>query len=295
MHTEDAFDMLLRFLRQEHGFDFSGYKRAGLTRRIRKRMQAVSVESFEAYRDYLEAHPSEYSLLVRTILIKVTGFFRDPDAWRFLSVKVVPELVAHRGSGPIRTWCAGCSSGEEVYTLVMVLAEALGRERCREQVTVHATDVAEDALAQARQASYSASSLEAVPPELRDRYFVPIGNRYVFDEDLRGSVSFARHDLTQDAPVSQLDLLSCRNTLMYFDAETQQRIVSQLHGALDAGGYLFLGRAEMLLPNNHGFRAADLKARIFTKPLWSHLRAAAPLIPPAEQCASVGAGRATGS
>src|SRR5947209_8548037 len=265
--TNDAFTALLEYLKRSRGFDFTGYKPTSLERRIRKRMEGVNVESFEDYVDYLEVHPDEFVHLFNTILINVTSFFRDPPAWDYLAREVLPRLLAERPSGePIRVWSAGCASGQEAYTLAMLLAEALGTEAFRERVKIYGTDVDLDALNQARHASYAAREVEDVPPELLAKYFEPAGDRYVFQKDLRRCVIFGRHDLIQDAPISRLDLLVCRNTLMYFNAETQARILNRFHFAVNDGGYLFLGKAEMLLSQGgNAFAPVDLKRRLFTK------------------------------
>src|SRR5262249_20936123 len=146
---------------------------------------------------------------------------------------------------PIRIWTAGCASGEEAYTLAIMFAEALGVERFQKRVKIYATDVDEDALARARQASYSLKDMEPLPPWLREKYFDQSGARFVFRSDPRRAVIFGRHDLLQDAPISHLDLLVCRNTLMYFNAEAQGRILTRFHFALSDEGFLFLGKAEM--------------------------------------------------
>jgi two-component system CheB/CheR fusion protein len=261
-----GFESLLEYLRVNRGSDFTGYKRATLTRRIVRRMQSVGVERFDDYIDYLEVHPDEFTLLFNTILINVTGFFRDPEAWDALTRDVVTRISEAKGSHqPIRVWSAGCASGEEAYTLVMVLAEALGLERFKQQVKIYATDLDEEALAEARQAVYDDEALETVPEALRERYFGRNGSGYIFRGDLRLSVIFGRHDLVQDAPISHLDLLVCRNSLMYFNAETQTRILNRLHFALRDTGFIFLGRAEMLLAHGNLFTPVQLKHRIFAK------------------------------
>lgn len=147
----------------------------------------------------------------------------------------------------------------------MLMAERLGAEEFRQRVKIYATDVDEEALNQARQATYSAKDVQAVADELRQKYFEIVGNRYVFRQDLRRSVIFGRHDLLQDAPISRLDLLVSRNTLMYFNSETQGRILARFHFALNDTGYLFLGKAEMLLMHSSLFTPIDLKNRIFSK------------------------------
>ena len=260
------FEVLLDHLHRSRGFDFSGYKRSSLMRRVKKRMEMVSMESFTDYVDYLEVHPEEFTHLFNTILINVTSFFRDAPAWDYLSSEIVPRIIANKKPGaPIRVWSAGCASGEEAYTLAMVLCESLGTEQFRDRVKIYATDVDEEALMQARQASYSAKDVQDIPEPLRNKYFELVANRYVFRNDLRRSVIFGRHDLVQDAPISRLDLLVSRNTLMYLNSETQGRILARFHFALDDGGYLFLGKAEMLLTHANLFTPVNLKYRIFAK------------------------------
>lgn len=260
------FEALLEYLRQNRSFDFTGYKRPSLMRRVQKRMQTLAIEDYSNYLDYLEVHPDEFVALFNTILINVTTFFRDPDAWEGVATEVIPQLLASKQPyQPIRCWSVGCASGEEAYTLAILLAEALGFEQFRNRVKIFATDVDEEALAQARQASYALAQIEAVPPELRQIYFEQSGNRYSFHKDLRRSVIFGRHDLVQDAPISRIDLLTCRNTLMYFNSETQMRVLERFHFALNDSGYLVLGKAEMLFARTSLFKPIDLKRRIFVK------------------------------
>ena len=264
-NTEE-FETLVEYLRNHRGFDFTGYKRSSLRRRMGKRMQSLHIERYGDYLDYLEVHPEEFIQLFNTILINVTGFFRDMAAWEFLVAEIIPKLIAGKQPHePIRVWSAGCASGEEAYTLAMVLAEALGLESFRQRVKIYATDVDEEALVQARQASYSERNLQPVSPDWCTKYFEKVGDRFVFRPDLRRAVIFGRHDLIQDAPISRLDLLVCRNTLMYFNAETQSRILARFHFALNDTGMIFLGKAEMLLTRANLFNPVHLKHRIFAK------------------------------
>jgi two-component system CheB/CheR fusion protein len=229
-------------------------------------MQTLGIQAYEHYIDYLEVHPEEFSHLFNTILINVTGFFRDEAAWEFLQSDIIPRLVDAKGSqGMIRIWSAGCASGEEAYTLAIILAEALGVTEFRDRVKIYATDLDEEALNYARQGSYAAKEVANIPPDLLAKYFEDTGQRYVFHRDLRRAVIFGRHDLLQDAPISRIDLLSCRNTLMYFNSEAQTKILSRFHFALDDSGYLFLGKAEMLFVHANLFVPVELKRRIFTK------------------------------
>lgn len=258
-----AFETLLEFLRDKGAFDYDGYKRGTLRRRIARRMHDVGCATYPAYREILRADPRELPALFNTILINVTSFFRDPSAWEYLAREIVPNLVARAGDRPIRAWSAGCATGQEAFTLAIVLAEALGVDRFARLVKIYATDIDEEALAEARQAVFTAKDVEGVSPPLLERYFEGTGSKYVFRRDLRRGVIFGRNDLIQDAPISRIDLLVCRNTLMYFSPKTQQKIAKRLQFALVEGGYVFTGKAEMLLAQSGLFRALDLKHRVF--------------------------------
>jgi two-component system CheB/CheR fusion protein len=264
--TAPDFEALLIHLKESRGFDFTGYKRSSLIRRVDRRMAQVGLSDYAEYQDFLQVHPDEFTALFNTILINVTGFFRDPDAWDYLRSDILKPILATRpGNAPIRVWSAGCASGEEAYTLAIVLAEALGVEEFRERVKIYATDVDEEQLTEARQAGYTEQQIAAVPAELVPKYFEQSAGKYLFRKDLRRSVIFGRNDLVQDAPISRIDLLTCRNTLMYFNAETQAKILTRFHFALSEGGILFLGRAEMLLSHGGIFTPVDLKRRVFRR------------------------------
>ena len=261
-----VFEKLLEFLKQNRGFDFTGYKRASLERRVLQRMQAVGVADFESYIDYLQVDPNEFAHLFDTILINVTAFLRDTQAWEYLHNIILPKIIEQKSDvEPIRVWSAGTASGEEAYSIAMLLNEHLGTEAFKQRVKIYATDMDEDALARARTACYTAKEVADVPEHLREKYFEVVGGRYFFQKELRRSVIFGRHDLIQDAPISRVDLLICRNILMYFNSETQARVLSRLHFALRDQGFLFLGKAEMLLTHANLFTPIDLKHRVFSK------------------------------
>lgn len=267
------FEALLDHLKRTRGFDFTAYKRSSLMRRVEKRMQSLGVTDFIAYIDYLEARPDEFTALFNTILINVTSFFRDDTAWAYLISDILPRIVGAKSpETSIRIWSAGCASGEEAYTLMMAVAEVIGIEAARERVKVYATDADDEALAEARQAVYQAKQVEALPAGYLEKYFERTGERYSFHHELRRNVIFGRHDLVQDAPISRVDLLVCRNALMYFNAEAQSRIVARFHFALSDGGFLFLGKSETLLTHTALFSSVDLKHRIFTKMARGNLR-----------------------
>ncbi|MBE2320075.1 PAS domain-containing protein [Solirubrobacter sp. CPCC 204708] len=261
-----AFGALLEFLRQARGIDFTGYKRASLERRFGRRMAAVGCQSYGDYLDFLEVNPEEYEQLFDALLINVTEFFRDPPAWEHLRADVLPALLAAKPADDlIRVWSAGCASGQEAYTCAMVLAELLGIEAYRERVKIYATDIDENALSQARLAIYDDKEMESVPAEFREKYFERADQRLAFRKDLRRTVIFGRNNIVQDAPISRLDLLVCRNTLIYFNAATQARILRHFHFALLDTGVLMLGKSEMMLSHRDLFVASDLKKRVFVK------------------------------
>jgi two-component system, chemotaxis family, CheB/CheR fusion protein len=259
------FERLLEFVRDERGFDYTGYRRPTLMRRFEKRMQDVGADDWQAYRAYLQEHAEEFGELFNTILINVTGFFRDPEAWEVVKDQVIPRVLEDRGDAPIRVWSAGCASGEEPYTIAMLLAEALGEEGFRRWVKIYATDIDDDALTEAREAVFSAKQLENVPDDLRERYFQQHNHGFIFRNDLRRAVIFGRNDLHRDPPISRVDLLVSRNTLMYFAPELQQRILANFYFGLNRGGFLIVGKAEALQSGRNFFVPYDLKRRIFVK------------------------------
>ena len=271
--SDPNFEELLHYLKRSRGFDFTGYKRPSLMRLTKKRMERVGMSSFSDYLDYLEVHPLELSHLFDTLLLNVTAFFRDKLVWDYLSAEIIPRLLSTKDPDEnIRIWSAGCASGEEAYTIAILLAEALGIEAFRSRVKIYATDIDEKALTQGRAASYTATDLQNVPEALRRKYFEENISQYNFRTDLRNCVIFGRHDLVQHAPISRLDLLVCRNTLMYFNAETQARILARFHFALKDNGFLLVGKAEMLVTHFHLFNPANLKYRFFSKVPQASLR-----------------------
>jgi two-component system CheB/CheR fusion protein len=261
--TVDApdFERLLEFVRTERNFDFTGYKRSSLQRRTTKRMGELGIQTYGDYLDHLQANTDEFTRLFNTILINVTSFFRDEETWAAIADTIIPELV--EGSRQIRVWSAGCASGEEAFSVAMLLAERLGVDGVSRRVKIYATDIDEEALTEARRAEFSERSMHAVPPKLLKRYFEPNGQRFSVLKDLRRTVVFGRHNLAVDAPISKVDLLLCRNTLMYFSAPLQTYILDGFHFALGPHRYLVLGKSEVMLSRTDRFVPVDLKRRIF--------------------------------
>ena len=263
--TDDRaeFERLLEFVRVERNFDFTGYKRSSLTRRTDKRMRELGIEGYGNYLDYLQANAEEFTRLFNTILINVTSFFRDEDTWTYLRESVVPEVIGADRDGAIRVWSAGCASGEEPFSVAILLAEALGVDELGRRVKIYATDVDDEALADARRAEFSDRSVRSVPAELLERYFQPMGQRHAIMKELRRAVIFGRHNLATDAPISKIDMLLCRNTLMYFSAPLQTYILDGFHFALNPNGFMVLGKSEVMLTRTDRFLPVDLKRRVF--------------------------------
>jgi two-component system CheB/CheR fusion protein len=262
-----ALEALIEYVRDQRYFDFTGYKRASLARRVRKRVEALPVDGLGGYLAWLHEHPEEFEELFNTILINVTSFFRDQVSWDAIRERVLPALLAERHpEDPVRVWCAGCATGQEAYTIAMLLCDAMGEEAFRVRAKIYGTDVDSEALGVARHARYPLAQLEQQIPEgMVDRFFDREGTHGVFRKDLRRTLIFGRHDLVQDPPISRVDLLSCRNTFMYFTAAAQTQILQKFHFALKPSGYLLLGRSEALVSRTDAFTAFDLPRRVFTK------------------------------
>lgn len=265
---EDA-DFLLKVcedLRHRLGHDFSQYKRSTMLRRIHRRMQVIGAATAEAYLERLASDPIEAELLFRDLLINVTCFFRDAEAFDYLRREVVPRLLKGKGAGDIvRIWTPGCSSGEEAYSLAILLSEALGRLEVRPRVQIFATDIDEQMLAKARLARYPHSGVKDVPVELLDRYFFAQDDDYVPIQPIRDMVRVSNHNLIKDPPFSRVDMIVCRNLLIYLNPALQQRLVPVFHYALRSGGVLFLGSAENIANRNDLFETMDGPTRIFRR------------------------------
>ncbi|HBB31850.1 MAG TPA: chemotaxis protein CheR [Cyanobacteria bacterium UBA8803] len=262
------FEALLDYLKHSRGCDLTGYKHPTLMRRFAHQMQKLNIGSYEDYLRYLQSHPEECIALLDTILINVTTFFRDPEAWDYLANDIIPRIIASKQPDEgIRVWSAACASGPEVYSLIILFAEALGIESCLQRVQFYATDLDEAALGQARQAIYQPREVTEIPPHLLEKYFEQTEQGYVFNPQLRRSVIFGRHNLAEDAPISKIDLLTCRNALMYFNTDTQASIMIRFHFALKNNGFLFLGKAETLITKRQIFTPIHLKHRVYVKGL----------------------------
>jgi two-component system CheB/CheR fusion protein len=263
-HTLDAF---LLELRARTGLDFTQYKKPTILRRLHRRMVATDCAELTEYFTYVHSHPEEYRLLVQSFLINVTEFFRDPEVFRVLREQGLPDLLAYARThgGTLRCWSAGCATGEEAYSLAMLVAEALGSELEQFQVRIFATDVDPEAIAFARRGVYPLAAFADVPEELVSRYFTRDEDHYTAKKRLRSLLIFGQHDLSQGAPFPQLDLVLCRNVLIYFTPDLQERALQLFAYALREGGLLVLGKAEAPPTLSRSFQVQDKAAKVFRR------------------------------
>jgi two-component system, chemotaxis family, CheB/CheR fusion protein len=265
MNEEVSMRELIRILHEERRLDLRGYKPTTLERRLRKRMFDVGVADYGEYVRRVREDPQEINPLLNTILINVTEFFRDAPAWDYLRAEVLPEMLEGMKAGDtFRAWSAGCASGEEAYSLAILVADYFGPRLPTVDVKIYATDVDEDALNVGRRGEYPLDRLKRTREDWRRKYFQGT-NMLRFNRDLRRLVIFGRSNLVTDAPISHCNLVICRNVLIYFDTDTQNRILGRLHYALEPRGVLFLGRAESKLATSRQFNALNLRWRIFQR------------------------------
>ncbi len=266
--TPPEFEALLNYLKQSRGCDLTAYKRSTLMRRFQHRMQTININNYQSYLQYLQSYPEEYRALLNDVLINVTSFFRDQEVWDYLASDIIPRIIASKQpTEPIRVWSAGCASGQEIYSLLILLAETLGIESCLKRVQGYATDLDEAALQQARKGTYSDLEMIGIPENWLEKYFESTEKGYVFSSQLRRTIIFGHHDLAQDAPMSKIDLLMCRNVLIYFNQKAQESILVRFHFALKNTGFLVMGKAETLVNRRLIFNPINLKKRVYTKGL----------------------------
>ena len=263
--TSDHLKEICSLLHRRLGHDFSGYKKNTLIRRIQRRIQITRANSVSAYLEYLKSNDEEVNLLFKDLLIGVTHFFRNSQSFAVLKQKVIVPLIENRktDSRPIRVWVAGCSSGEEVYSIAMLISEEMKRQEVNCQVCIFASDIDGQALEKARQSRYPTSIAEQISPERLEHFFDKEDDFYQVSKKLREMCIFSQHSLISDPPFSHLDLISCRNFLIYLDSELQKRVMPLFHYALNPGGYLFLGSSESIGDNSELFREIDKQHRIF--------------------------------
>jgi two-component system, chemotaxis family, CheB/CheR fusion protein len=266
--AENALKKVFVIVRAQTGHDFSRYKPSTIRRRVQRRMAVHQIETVESYSHYLQHNPSEVDSLFRDLLIGVTSFFRDPEAFESLEEKVIPKLFADKAAdSPIRVWSPGCATGEEAYSLAILLAEQQEKIKRNFKIQIFATDIDAQAIAQARTGLYPASISADVTPERLARYFSPEpdGAFFRIHKSIRDMVVFSEQDVIKDPPFSRLDLISCRNLLIYVDTDLQNKLIPLFHYALGPGGVLFLGTSETVSEHTDLFTSLDRKMKIYQR------------------------------
>ncbi|MBC7962107.1 MAG: PAS domain-containing protein [Steroidobacteraceae bacterium] len=263
---QSALEKVLILLRTKTGQDFSLYKKNTVYRRVERRMSIHQIDRIAAYVRYLQENPQEVELLFKELLIGVTSFFRDPETWRLLREEAIPLLLeSHPAGGTLRAWSAGCSTGEEAYSLAMAFKEALREVKPTEafKLQIYATDLDQDAIDKARQGVYPANIAADVSPERLKHFFIQEENGYRIGKEIREMVTFATQNLIMDPPFTKLDILICRNLLIYLTPELQKKLLPLFHYSLLPGGVLFLGSAETVGTFTDLFTPLNAKARLF--------------------------------
>ncbi len=263
---EGVFNQILLLLKAATGLDFTHYKHSTIKRRINRRMMLQQVEKLEDYVRLLRENAEEVKSLYEDILINVTSFFREPEAFEALQQVVFPEIMRNRAEDEaIRIWVPGCASGEEAYSLAISLLEFLGDLAANVQIQIFATDIEDGVIDKARQGIYPEAITADVSPERLRRFFVKVPGGYQVSKTIRGMCVFARQNLIKDPPFSRMDLISCRNVLIYFGPVLQKKVIPIFHFALKPTGFLLLGKSEALSAYPELFTLVDKKLKIFLK------------------------------
>jgi two-component system CheB/CheR fusion protein len=261
----NGLEKIYLLLRSATGVDFRLYKQPTVSRRVARRMALQKAASLSEYVRFLKQNSTEVRALADDIFIHVTGFFRDPESFQALRKQVFPKLQLNRRPAPVRVWVPGCSTGEEVYSVAMLLLESLGANANQTKIQMFGTDISEPAIERARAGIYTDAALRGVSPARLRRFFLKVEHGYQINKEVRGLCVFARHDLANDPPFSKLDLISCRNVLIYAAPSLQSRILSAFQYALKPGGFLFLGKSEAISAYSGIFAAQDRNHKIFSR------------------------------
>lgn len=257
---------LLEQLRERSGVDFSAYKSSTITRRLHRRMVAAGTANLGEYVRYLQRNPDEYQRLVNSFLIKVTEFFRDPELFDELRERILPALIDDGQTGSeLRIWSAGCATGEEAYSLAILISDLLAARNDSRTVRIFATDIDAEAVAFARQGVYSTASVSTLPPEVVERHFTRADGAFEVRKHIRGMVVFGQHDLGQRSPFPRIDLILCRNVLIYFTTELQKRALQLFAFSLRDRGYLVLGKAETVSPLPEYFALEHPRLKVYRR------------------------------
>jgi two-component system CheB/CheR fusion protein len=263
----ELLNRILAVLESQAKYDFRSYRKPMVLRRLQRRMGIAQIDNLSEYLEFLRGHPEEATALCKDLLISVTAFFRDPEAYQVLEKEVLPALIAkHKNNLPIRVWVAACASGEEAYSIAMLLIEAMDIAKSSIKIQIFASDIDLNAIEAARAGIYPASIAEDVSPERLRKFFVMLDeHHYQIHKRVREIVVFSHQNLIGDAPFSKIDLISCRNLLIYLELKMQKNVITLFHFALVAGGYLFLGPSESVGRSNDLFEPISKKWRLFRR------------------------------
>ncbi|HWQ42428.1 MAG TPA: chemotaxis protein CheB [Desulfosporosinus sp.] len=264
----NPFDSIMILLRSHTGHDFSSYKKNTVDRRIERRMGIHQIDEIAAYVRFLKENPQELGLLFKEFLIGVTNFFREPMEWELLKDKVIPALLVDRApSNTLRVWVSGCSTGEEAYSLAIVFREVLDQLKPSQDFSmqIFATDLDRDAIDKAREGVFSAKIAEDMSAERLSRYFTKVDRGYQVVKTIRDMVIFAQQNMIKDPPFTKIDILTCRNLLIYLTPELQKKLIPLFHYSLNPGGFLFLGSAEAVGDFTELFKPLDRKSRLYQR------------------------------
>ena len=265
---------ILDKIHQHNRCDFRQYKESTIKRRVQRRLRATKAQSYQQYTAFLDTDPGEYAKLVDDLTINVTEFFRNPEAWQVIKETILPELVRQKdkcnkqggNKKPLlRVWSAGCASGEEVYSVAILLDQLLGPRRDSFEIDIRGTDIDKQILLKAQQAEYNLEMLRTSYPDILNNYFDSHSNS-ITKSSLGVGLQFKHRDLVLDEPFKQVDLIVCRNVVIYFSRSLQAKVFMDFCNSLNEGGFLFLGKAETLIgPAMERFKAIDKRWRIYRK------------------------------
>ncbi|WP_407492481.1 CheR family methyltransferase [Pseudooceanicola sp. MF1-13] len=263
---EDNLNEICAVVRNFVGHDFSGYKQSTLIRRVQRRVQVLNLQNAEQYLQHIRSDPSECELLFRDLLINVTRFFRDPEHFEVLRETAIRPMVQNSGNeDDLRVWVPGCSSGEEAYSIAMLIADECRLQKRSVNIQIFATDIDEQMLRIAREGTYAQAALADIPERMRDDYTIARDGHFQVSSKIRDMIRFSVHSIVRDPPFSNIDLLSCRNLLIYFGEQLQKAAMPIFHYAIKPGGILFLGPSETIGRYDHEFQAIDQSARVFRR------------------------------
>ena len=278
--SQNDLNTIFELLLKETGVDFSHYKMPTIKRRINHKMQQCSVKTIHDYVVFLQKNNSEVVELYQELLINVTSFFRDAEAFDYLKSTLLANLLNSKTvEDTLRIWIPACSTGEEAYSIAMMIAELQETKKYKIPVQIFATDLSENAIRDARLGEYTLADIKEIAPKYITRFFIKKGDKYCIVKELREMCVFAPHNILRDPPFSRMDFVSCCNLLIYFDTSAQKKVFTTLHFALNEGGYLMLGKAETIGTSSQFFNRIDDKFKIYTKKKNTGLRKILELTP----------------